>query len=256
MTVIKESYAYELLQGGKRLDGRGFSDFRNVDVKTGVISKAEGSALVKLGDTQVLVGVKIGIGTPFPDTPGEGILIVNAEFSPLASPDFEAGPPSEDAVELARVVDRGIRESKCIPFEELGVSEGKVLTVFVDIDIINHHGNLLDAAALGAIAALSSAKIPKIQDEKVVPGEYEKELPVKFKPVNITVCKFGEKFLVDPLLEEEDIIDAKLSVSTREDGNICALQKQGKKGVKFGDLEKMIDIAIEKGNELRKILER
>lgn len=254
MTVIRESYAYELLQSGKRLDGRGFMDFRNVEVKTGVISKAEGSALVKLGDTQVLVGVKMGVGTPFPDTPGEGILIVNAEFSPLASPDFETGPPGEDAVELARVVDRGIRESKCIPFEELGINEEKVWSIFVDIDIINHHGNLLDAAALGAIAALSSAKIPKIQNEKIVPGEYEKDLPVRFKPVNVTVCKVGEKFLIDPMLEEEEIIDAKLSVSTREDGRVCALQKQGKKGVKFDDLEKMIDIAIEKGNELRKFL--
>ncbi|MGW8289540.1 MAG: exosome complex protein Rrp42, partial [Candidatus Bathyarchaeia archaeon] len=111
---VKKKRIIELLESGKRTDGRGPTDYRDIKIESGVIERAEGSARVLLGKTEVIVGVKISTGTPFPDVPDTGVLTVNAELVPLASPDFEPGPPGEDAVELARVVDRGIRESKAI----------------------------------------------------------------------------------------------------------------------------------------------
>lgn len=250
-----ERYAFELLQKEKRIDGRKFDEFRPIEIKENVIETAEGSAHVKLGETEIIVGVKLNIGEPFSDTPEEGVLIVNAEFNPLASPDFEAGPPGEDAVELARLVDRGIRESKCIDVSKLCiVPKEKVWMVFIDVDIINHRGNLLDCAALGAITALLNARIPKVEDDKILRGEYTKKLPIAFKPINVTVGKFGDKYLLDPNLEEETIIESKLSVSTREDGKVCALQKQGTKGLDISDIGKMVSLAMEKGKELRKLL--
>jgi len=252
---MEGQYALELIMKGKRIDERNFEDFREIKIEKNIISKAEGSARVKIGETEVIVGVKLNTGEPFSDTPEEGVLIVNAEFTPLASPDFESGPPGEDAVELARIVDRGIRESKCIEVGKLCiVPEEKVWMVFVDIHIINDQGNLLDAAALAAIVALLNTKIPKIKDEEIVRGEYEKDLPVVFKPINIVVGKVGNNFLVDPNFEEEKILDAKLSVSVRDDEKICALQKQGKNEVSMEDLEKMVDIAMKKSKEIRKLV--
>lgn len=252
---MEGQYALELIMKGKRVDERNFEDFREIKIEKNIISKAEGSARVKIGETEVIVGVKLNTGEPFSDTPEEGVLIVNAEFTPLASPDFESGPPGEDAVELARIVDRGIRESKCIEVGKLCiVPEEKVWMVFVDIHIINDQGNLLDAAALAAIVALLNTKIPKIKDEEIVRGEYEKDLPVVFKPINIVVGKVGNNFLVDPNFEEEKILDAKLSVSVRDDDKICALQKQGKNEVSMEDLEKMVDIAMKKSKEMRKLV--
>src|SRR4030042_469517 len=102
---MEDKYALELIQKGKRIDGRKFDEFRNIEIKENVAKKAEGSASVKIGKTHVIVGVKLELGKPFADRPNEGVLIVNAEFSPLSSPDFEPGPPSEDAIEVARVVD-------------------------------------------------------------------------------------------------------------------------------------------------------
>jgi exosome complex component RRP42 len=152
---MEGQYALELIMKGKRMDERKFEDFREIKIEKDIIEKAEGSARVKIGETEVIVGIKLNTGEPFPDTPEEGILIVNAEFTPLASPDFESGPPGENAVELARVVDRGIRESKCIEVEKLCITpKEKVWMMFVDIHIINDQGNLLDAAALAAIVAL------------------------------------------------------------------------------------------------------
>ncbi|MBI2547419.1 MAG: exosome complex protein Rrp42 [Candidatus Aenigmarchaeota archaeon] len=250
-----ENFALELIQNGKRIDKRDFMQFRNIEIKENVIGKAEGSAYVKLGNTQVIAGIKMGVGTPFPDTPNQGILSVNSEFTPLASAEFESGPPGENAIELSRVVDRGIRESKTIEMEKLVITAGeKVYSVFIDIYILDNQGNLLDAAALAALVALLNTRVPKLDaDGNIVRGEYERKLPVVHKPITVSVCKIGDKLFVDPLLEEEAVIDAKLSIAFREDDKICAMQKQGIKGIEFDALEKMVDVALEKSKELRKL---
>ena len=121
---VKKKRIKELLTNGKRTDGRGLTEYREIQIESGVIERAEGSARVRLGKTEVMVGIKIGTGTPFSDVPDKGVLTVNAELVPLAAPAFEPGPPGENAVELARVVDRGIRESKAINLEKLCLESG------------------------------------------------------------------------------------------------------------------------------------
>ncbi|MCK4313523.1 RNA-binding protein, partial [Candidatus Bathyarchaeota archaeon] len=111
---LKQKQIADFIAKGKRLDDRGLTDYREIKVEQGVIERAEGSARVLLGKTEIMVGIKIEIGKPYSDTPNEGVLTVNVELVPIASPTFEPGPPKENAIELARVVDRGIRESKAI----------------------------------------------------------------------------------------------------------------------------------------------
>jgi len=249
-----ESYASDFLLSGKRADGRKLDEFRKIEIEQGIIDKAEGSAMITVGKTKIIAGVKIGIGTPFPDRPDEGILIVSAEFTPLSSPDFESGPPGEDATELARVVDRGIRESECIDLKKLCITAGeKVISVFVDIHIINHDGNLIDCAFLASMGALLDAKIPKLEDEKIVRGEFEKDLSILHKPIEVTVCKVDDKFVLDPSFEEEAVVESKLTVCVRDDGKICALQKQGIKELTMEDIKKMIELSIDKSKDLRKL---
>ncbi len=252
---MEERYVLELINNGKRLDERKFDEFRHIDIKVNPINTAEGSALVKIGSTEVVAGVKMGTGTPFPDKPNDGILIVNTEFTPLASPDFESGPPNENAVELSRIVDRGVRESETIELDKLCLVEGeKVWSTFIDIHIINDQGNLIDAAALASVIALNNTQMPRIENDKIVRGEYEKRLPVVFKPITVTVGKIGNNFIVDPNFKEEKVIDAKLTVAVRDDDKICALQKQGSKEFDFSDIEKILDVAIDKSKELRKLV--
>ena len=105
MSEIKRDHMLKLIEEGKRLDGRGVTDVREIKVVTNVIESADGSARVKMGKTEVIAGVKIIPGTPFPDTPDVGVLTTGAELIPMAHPTFESGPPGEDAIELARVVD-------------------------------------------------------------------------------------------------------------------------------------------------------
>jgi len=182
---VKQKQIAQLIAKGKRLDGRGLTDYREIKIEQGIIERAEGSARVLLGKTEVMAGVKIETGEPFPDTPNEGVLTVNAELVPLASPTFEPGPPDENSIELARVVDRGIRESKAIELEKLCITPGKkVFVIFVDIYVLNHDGNLIDASSLAAMAALLNTKMFNYEIEegeiKIKPGYTA--LPVRGTP--------------------------------------------------------------------------
>jgi len=257
VTKIKVKQIEALLERGTRIDGRGLLDTREIKIEQGLIEKAEGSARVLLGKTDVLVGVKIETGEPFPDTPKEGVLTVNAELVPLASPTFEPGPPDENSIELARVVDRGIRESHAVDTEKLCIEEGKkVFVVFVDVYVLNHDGNLIDASAIAAMAALMNTKMAnyEIKDGELKIKQGYTPLPMKSHPVTVTIGKINNNLIVDPGLEEESVMDSRITFAVNEDGNICAVQK-GLSG--FFSPQQILDaskIALEKAVELRKKL--
>lgn len=255
-----KKYIASLLAKDLRVDGRALDKYRDIRIEYGISAKsAEGSARVTVGETIVVAGVKFEVGDPFPDKPDEGTIVVNAELLPLSSPEFESGPPDAQSIELARVVDRGIRESKAIDFKKLCIKPGeKVWLIFIDVYPINDAGNLFDAAALAAFAAVKDARFPKYDEalDKVVYDERtDKKLPLTNLPVACTVIKVNGKLLVDPLTEEEAAMDARLTVASLENGNICAMQKGGVKPLNAADIAKMVDLALEKTKELRKLLQ-
>lgn len=259
MSIVKE-HVIELLDKDIRLDKRKLHEYRKpIVIEYGISDKAaEGSARVKIGETEVVAGVKMEVGMPYPDNLDQGTIIVNVELLPLSDPDFETGPPSIEAIELARAgVDRGIRESGCIDFKKLCIKEGeKVWTILIDIYSINNDGNLADAIGLAALAALKDAKFPKydIEKNKIDYKEKTKKLILKEFPIPVTVFKIKDKFIVDPILDEEYAADARLTIATVEDGRICALQKGGESFLTTEEIDKMIEIATEKSKELRKLL--
>jgi exosome complex component RRP42 len=254
---IRQKQIAQLIATGKRLDGRGLNDYRPIQIERGIIERAEGSARVRLGKTEVLVGVKIETGEPFADRPNDGVLAVNSEFVPLASPEFEAGPPGEESIELARVVDRGIRESKAIDLEKLCMIPGKtVLAVFVDIYVLNHDGNLIDASALAALSALMNTKVFKYEVED---GEVKKKpgliaLPMKNFPVSVTFANINGKLVVDPWIDEEQVMDGRLTITFEKDGNICAIQKGEKGALTVQQIIEAASIAKDKAEENRKLV--
>jgi exosome complex component RRP42 len=226
--TIKRNQIVEALSKGRRLDGRGLNELRKLEIKTHVIEKANGSAMVTLGNTQVLAGVKVDKGTPFPDTPDKGLLIVGAEVLPMAAAYLEAGPPDESAIELARVVDRGVRESEMIDVASLVIKEGKwVYSVFVDVNILNADGNLFDATSYAVVSALLTAKMPKF----VLEGDVVKDtgervpLPVSKIPISVTIASINGVLVLDPTEEEEAVMDARITLDTEDGGNLCAGQK-------------------------------
>lgn len=232
LSNIEKQSILSYLQRGRRLDGRQLLEMRKLTLIPNYIEKAEGSCLAILGKTKVLAGVKVSTGTPYPDTPDQGAFIVNMETMPIASPSFELGPPNEQGIEYARVVDRAIRGSEFIDLGSLVIEPGKhIYLLFIDLYPLDDHGNILDTAFYAAIGALLTTKIPKVemQDEKPVLIK-EEMMPLKLNmsrlPVQLTYAKVLGKILLDPSYQEELVADFKLTMAIAEN-EIVAMQKGG-----------------------------
>ncbi len=197
--------------------------------------------------------MKFGIAAPFADKPKDGVFSTGAEFTPLGSFMFEPGPPSPQAIELARVVDRGIRSSETFDLKSFFIEEGKALAMYLDLYILDHDGNLFDAATLAGMAALSDTKMPKVEEGKIIPGEYAGKLPLNGKVVSCTFAKFGSNLLLDPSLDEERGMDTRLTISTLP-GIVCAMQKGGWGSFSRDEVLELTDMAFKKGDELRKLI--
>lgn len=244
------------LSEGKRFDGRKAGEFRDIIIETGISKKAEGSARVKIGKTEVIVGVKLEVSAPYPDSPDSGNLMVTAELLPLSSERISSGKPGFDSIEIGRIVDRAIRESKFIDFEKLCIKEKeKVWSIFIDIYSINDDGNMLDASGIGAIAALNEAKMPKYDEKegKIVNGEWtDKKLPLqKSIPLAITVHKVGKKFLVDPTREEEDVSETRVTIGSYDE-TIASIQKGERESLSMDELKEILEMAESSRNEVFK----
>ena len=256
--TLKKTHIIELLKDGKRLDGRSLEQPRELSIDIGVIPKAEGSARARLGDTEVVAGVKVQPERPFPDTGDQGMLMCTAEILPIAHPTAETGPPTPDVVELARVTDRGSRESKMLDMKELVLEKNKsVIGVFCDNAVTDHDGNLFDVCSYATTAAINSCKIPKYEMKDDAPVKIEDEFiepPISTLPVSVTMIRIGDYILVDPNMDEWSCLDARITITTNSDGNVVALQKGGSDGFTYEQLTKCAEISIAVGTKIREII--
>ena len=149
---------------------------------------------------------------------------------------------------MARVTDRGIRESGAIDLKKLCITEGeKVWMIFIDVHVLNDEGNILDAASIGAIAALMTATIPA---EREGVGE-DSPIPIREMPVGISLVDIGGELMVDPGRNEEAVCDTKISITSNQDGSICAMQKSGEGALSEEQVLKAVTIACEKAAKVR-----
>lgn len=254
----------KMFAAGKRFDGRGLLDSRPVEVSFKVSNCAEGSARVKLGKTEVLVGIKLALDEPYPDSRDKGNLMVSGDLLPLASPRFEAGPPKFEAIELPRLVDRAIRESHMIDLKKLVVKEGeKVWTVIIDVYPINDDGNLVDAATIGAVAAVKSAVLPGIDKDGRIDYKHRTKDPLPLSeetaPLSFSFYKLGDSILLDPTREEQEACDVRITfgISKWHDQymlNSC--QKSGEEPFTQEELVKIMEILPKKYDELNETLKK
>ncbi len=256
---IDRHYIKTLLDNGERIDNRAFDEYRDIEIEVGpVAAKAEGSAIARLGGTSVIAGVKVLTGQPYPDTPDEGVTMVTAELAPIASPMFESGPPREDAIELARVVDRGVRESGTVDTKQLCIEEGKhVYMVFCDLYTLEYDGNLIDASSLAANAALLDTRFPelKLEDDELVETGKIMKVPLKNMAIECTASKIGNHIVIDPHIREEMVQDCRLTMAIDDDDSFTALQKGGGVGpISVDQIEEAMDMGLARAKDLRKLV--
>jgi len=255
--LVKQS-----IENNKRLSKRDFYDTRDISVELNTLKNAEGSCFLTLGKTEVVAGVKMAIETPYPDNPDEGSISVGVELSPMSDPNFDMGPPSALAVELSRVVDRSIRESKGIDFKKLCIKEGKyVWMIFVDIVVINNDGNLFEACELAALAALKNARFPQIELTEdsctIIKGEHtDKYLEVSNNPILFNFVKINDKILLDPDYYEDMAATSRFSVTITNDKKIVAIQKGEQGSFTVDEIKEMVHKAINSYKEVYSKLEK
>ncbi len=262
---ITKKNVMEAIKNSVRLDGRKPFDIRDVEIKLGVSNQAEGSVAVKIGKTEVMAGIKMDVSEPYTDHEGEGTMMTSLDLLPLSSPSFEYGPPSVESIEMARIIDRGIRESGFVDFEKLCIKRGeKVWSLFIDIATINDDGNLIDAGALASVIALLTAKMPKYNEaeDRVEFGEFtEKSIPLDLEkmPLTATFFKVGEKVFLDPTREEDDSTEGRITFEVsmpKKEAMINAMQKGGEAVFSIEEVSEMAEESVKVFKKLKALIDQ
>ncbi|MCS6788579.1 MAG: exosome complex protein Rrp42 [Aigarchaeota archaeon] len=255
-TQIVQQKLYELISSGRRIDGRAPNQHRPVKVEVDVVQKAEGSAMVSMGGTKVIAGVKFDLGLPYPDTPDKGNLTVNAELLPLASASFEPGPPDERAIELSRFVDRCLRESQALRLDRLVLIPGqKVGVVYVDVYVLDYDGNYFTPAVLASTAAIATARVQKYEVRNGILSKVEGErapLPVVKLPTAVTVGVLRERVIVDPNSLEEAALETSVVMGWGTDDELAAIQKNTPGLLPVEVFEEITEVSRTVGAKLRR----
>ncbi|KAH8411177.1 hypothetical protein KR222_009643, partial [Zaprionus bogoriensis] len=216
-----------------RFDGRKPSEFRDVKLTFG---SDWGTVLVAMGETQVLAQVSCDIGTPSSARANEGTLFLNVDIKGVAFLDEAQATHDQRALALNSLLERTFRSSRCLDLESLCIAvEQHVWCVRVDINVLNHDGNLYDASTTAVLAALMHFRRPEVSfaDEQIHKySERERELmPLLFLhyPVSVTYCvyKSTSQPLVDPTLLEENAADSIIVLSFNSYQELCTLNAGG-----------------------------
>lgn len=261
LTVNEKRFIETALNSGIRIDGRNPFEYRKLSIKFG---REDGSSEVQLGQTHIMGFVTSQLVQPYRDRPNEGTLSIFTEFSPMADPSFEPGRPSESAVELGRIVDRGLRESRAVDTESLCVLAGKLVwAIRIDLHILDNGGNLVDAANIAALASLLTFRRPECSlggedglEVIVHPPEEREPLPliIHHLPIAVTFGFFSSESLlvIDPTHHEEAVMVGKMTATLNANGDVCAIQKPGGEGVLQSVIMQCLRLASRMASDITK----
>lgn len=255
-------YFRDYLQNEIRPDGRDLAGTRPLQLNIDSIHTADGSATVKLGNTIMVCGIKAELAQPLATTPDVGYFVPNIELTPLCSPRFRPGPPSEVAQVLSCALCDIIENSGCLDLKQLCIVKEKLVwTLYCDIVCLNHDGCALDAAVIAAIAALRSVRLPSViynvdtsscdVDER---KNKQHQLSIKATPISTTFMVFDGKVITDPTAEEETLAKTFVTVSVC-DSQLSYIYKPGGSAIEPQILEECVKQAVHREKKVRQLLE-
>ncbi|CAL1572948.1 unnamed protein product [Knipowitschia caucasica] len=251
-------YHRSFLKEQCRSDGRELSEFRVTTLNIGSISTADGSALVKLGNTTVICGIKAELSNPTVEAPGKGYMVPNVDLPPLCSSRFRPGPPGEQAQAASQFIADIIESSEIIKTEDLCIERGKLCWVlYCDLLCLDHDGNLLDACVIALLAALQNTQLPEVTvsaDTSLPEVNFEKKRGLKIHrhPVASSFGVFDKSIvIVDPTAEEESLLTSQLTVVTDEEERLCSMHKPGGSSLSGEKLQEVIGRAVVRQREVQ-----
>ncbi|GMT19493.1 hypothetical protein PFISCL1PPCAC_10790 [Pristionchus fissidentatus] len=230
-SLSEKQFVLDGIREGVRTDERGLEDFRQALL---VLGKEPGSALCTIGNTKVMCAVSASITEPTRTRPHKGIISVEVDMSPMASPAHESNRLGNKGLELTRLLEMLLRDSRCIDVESLCIRAKKeVWKIRVDVRVLDDDGSLVDCASLAAATALQHYARP---DVTVLPectkihSEYDKLL-VPLSIYHMPICvTFGistdlRSTIVDPSDRESLYLDGALIVGCNRRREVCVLHQ-------------------------------
>ncbi|XP_062910431.1 exosome complex component RRP43 [Mobula hypostoma] len=260
-TVEPLEYYRKFLKENCRPDGRELGEFRTTTLNIGSITTADGSALVKLGNTTVVCGIKVEFAAPTVDAPNKGYVVPNVDLPPLCSSRFRPGPPGEQAQAASQFIFDVIENSQIIQKEDLCIEKGKLAWVlYCDMMCLDYDGNLLDTCLTALLAALKNVQLPSVSiNEETGLAEVnmnqKNQLNIRKNPVATSFAIFDNTiFIVDPTAEEEALSSGMVTIVIDEEDRLCAVHKPGGSVLSSEKLQDCIVRAQTRHREVHKLL--
>ncbi|KOC71178.1 Exosome complex component RRP42 [Habropoda laboriosa] len=224
-----------------------------MEIETKLMPQTHGSARLHIGNTDILVGVKVELDIPHADKPNEGKLEFFVDCSATATPAFEGKGGDDLATEISNTLTIAYQTRYAFDLRTLCIlPHKKCWKIFVDVLILQCGGNLFDAVGIAVKAALNSTEIPNITAATLDGGEPDIQLSDDFYdciqldtsnyPVIVTLCKIGDNYIVDPTSEEEVCSASSIVMSVLPSNKISSVIKLGYGSIQTNTFNKMLQM--------------
>lgn len=253
------------IQDDLRNDGRKCEDYRHIDLEVGVLNNSHGSSRLRIGNSELLIGVKLGLDKPSSSHPHEGRIEFHIDCSPNATPQFQGRGGEDLASFLRSLLVRAYSNRLSINLSALCVVPSQdCWVVNVDVLILECGGNLMDAVSVAVFAALHDTIVPNLTVIEGDEGELEITLPddpyegipidTTSCPLFVTLSKVKDRHIVDATMIEEACSLASAVFCVLRDGRCTAVRKQGPGSLDPESIIEMIDTGKKVGVSLHKSL--
>lgn len=201
----------------ERGDGRNHATLRSVNIERSYLNTVPGSALIKMGQTQVICTVSWEERVP-PFLVGKGTGWLTAEYSMLPGSSNKriaretvGGRVNSRGREIQRLIGRSLRA--IIDLDRLGEN-----TLYVDCDVIQADGGTRTASITGAYVALAEAVRHLIEQGKLTQDPLQRQVAA------ISVGMVDGRALLDLCYEEDARAETDMNVVMTEGGGIVEVQ--------------------------------
>jgi exosome complex RNA-binding protein Rrp42 (RNase PH superfamily) len=240
-----------------RLDGRSRLQYRSAKFSRCIIPSANGSVSVQFDSTRVCVALKLEISQPSLEQPDLGKVVCSVECPSACSSEFE-GRAGEDCAAVLTSHLSSILSGCSALRRELSLKEGaQCWCLSIDVTVLSHGGNLLDACLFATSIALRDLSVPKISllshdstgNTEIFlddPNDSGALLPAQVLdnvPLCVSICTVGQLLFADPTAQEELCCDARIIVAFLRSGEVSTVYKSGRGAVAESVMADVLGIA-------------
>jgi ribonuclease PH len=222
----------------RRAGDRAPDALRPVLISTGVMKYAEGSALIEVGDTRVLVAATVENRVPgFLAGAGRGWVTAEYAMLPRATSarstrEVVHGRPSGRSAEIQRLIGRSLRAA--VDFQALGER-----TLTLDCDVLQADGGTRTAAITGAWVAAVEALA------RLYLGRDVERWPLRDQVAAVSVGIVEGTPLLDLDAPEDQAAEVDMNVVATASGELVELQGTGeRRSFRRAEFDRLVDLAL------------